>query len=137
MVLSRSLRNLTLWGLPLTGLLLAFSSISAFALIAAFAAMYSVSKVGGSWGGSLRSGWRRNPLAFTAARAHSTITSARSATRAEPDECRSGAFVQKTLDTSLVEFNKFTKLGRSHTAERRDGVVGACEAQARQQGALP
>jgi hypothetical protein len=47
MVLSRSLRNLTLRGLPLTGLLLAFSSISAFALIAAFAAMYSVSKVDG------------------------------------------------------------------------------------------
>ena len=48
-------------GLPLTGLLLAFSSISAFALIAAFAAMYSVSKVGGSWGGSLRSGLAPQP----------------------------------------------------------------------------
>ena len=97
MVLSRSLRNLTLRGLPLTGLLLAFSSISAFALIAAFAAMFSVSKVGGSWGGSLRSGWRRNPLAFTAARAHSTITSARSATRAEPDEVAAERSSKKRL----------------------------------------
>ena len=48
--------DLDLRGLPLTGLLRAFSSISAFALIAAFAAMYSVFKVGGSWGRSLRSG---------------------------------------------------------------------------------
>ena len=84
-------------GLPLTGRLLALSSISAFGLIAAFAATYSVSKVGGSWGGSLRSGWRRNPLAFAAARAHSTITSARSATRAEPDEVAAERSSKKRL----------------------------------------
>jgi hypothetical protein len=41
--------------------------------------------------------WRRNPLAFTAARAHSTITSARSATRAEPDEVAAERSSKKRL----------------------------------------
>ena len=52
---------------------------------------------GRSWGGSLRSGGRRNPLAFTAARAHSTIMSARSATRAEPDEVAAERSSKKRL----------------------------------------